>query len=249
MKARLITFLTSVLLFTSLSISSQNDLRIMTYNIRNGIGMDMKSDYKRTANVISKYHPDIVAVQEVDSVTNRSNKRFVLGELSELTGMYYYYAPAIDYDGGKYGTGLLSKEKPIHTSYTALPGREEQRVLLIAEFDKFVFLGVHLSLTEEDQIKSIEIIKQELAKLKKPVFVAGDFNAHPDSEVIGQLKKSFKVLSSSDNTFPADKPSECIDYIALDKRTYKSRLFRNSFVVDEPESSDHRPVLVDVKLP
>ncbi|PXV64065.1 endonuclease/exonuclease/phosphatase family metal-dependent hydrolase [Dysgonomonas alginatilytica] len=249
MKTRLITFLTGVLLLISLSISSQNDLRIMTYNIRNGIGMDMKSDYKRTVNVINKYHPDIVAVQEVDSMTNRSNKRFVLGELSRLTGMYYYYAPAIDYDGGKYGTGLLSREKPIRTSYIPLPGREEQRVLLIAEFDKFVFLGVHLSLTTEDQLKSVEIIKQELAEIKKPVFVAGDFNAHPDSEVIELLKKSFTVLSSSANTFPADKPTECIDYIALDKKTFKSRFFRNSFVIDEPEASDHRPVIVDVKLP
>lgn len=249
MKTRLITAFTIFLIFISVDVSSQNDLRIMTYNIRNGMGMDMKSDYKRTANVINQYHPDIVAVQEIDSVTNRSGKRFVLGELSALTGMYYSYAPAIMYDGGKYGTGLLSREKPLDMRYIALPGREEQRVLLIVEFDKFVFFGVHLSLTAEDQLTSIDIIKQELAKMKKPVFIAGDFNAHPDSEVIKQLNKSFKVLTPPEKTYPADKPTACLDYIALDKHTYKSNLFQNSFVINEPEASDHRPVILDVKLP
>lgn len=248
MRTRLITLLTFLLLI-SVAAHSQNDLRIMTYNIRNGMGMDMKPDYKRTADVINKFHPDIVAVQEVDSVTNRSNKRFVLGELSTLTGMYYSYAPAINYDGGKYGIGLLSNEKPLRTHYIPLPGRAEARVLLIAEFNKFVFLVVHFSLTPEDQLTSIGIIEQELAKIKKPVFIGGDFNAYPDSDIIKQLGKSFKVLTPAEKTYPADKPEECLDYVALDKRTYKSKLYRNSFVIDEPEASDHRPVLLDVKLP
>lgn len=249
MKTGLITVLTIFLIFVSVDVSSQTDLRIMTYNIRNGMGMDSKSDYKRTANVIKKFHPDIVAIQEVDSVTNRSNKRFVLGELSELTGMYYFYAPAIDYDGGKYGTGLLSREKPLHTRYMALPGKEEQRVLLIAEFDKFVFLGVHLSLTPEDQLTSVHIIQQVLATIKKPVFIAGDFNAAPDSDVITQLSQTFKVLTPLQKTYPADKPTECLDYIALDIQTYKPALFKRSWVINEPRASDHRPVLLDVILP
>lgn len=248
MKIRLITLFTVFLLLTSCGVSSQSDLRIMTYNIRNGVGMDMKSDYMRTANTIKKFSPDIVAIQEVDSVTNRSNRRFVLGELSQLTEMYYYYAPAIDYDGGKYGTGLLSKEKPLHTSYMPLPGKEEQRVLLIAEFDKFVLFGVHLSLTAEDQLKSIQIIEQELSKIQKPVIIAGDFNAHPDSDVMKLLKKTFTVLSPPEKTFPADKPIECLDYIALDTRSYEHGVLQDNFVIDESVASDHRPVLVDIIL-
>ncbi|QIK56108.1 metallophosphoesterase [Dysgonomonas sp. HDW5B] len=248
MKTQLIFVLTALLFFISVEADSQNDLRIMTYNIRNGMGMDMKPDYKRTADVINRFHPDIVAIQEIDSVTNRSSKRFVLGELSELTGMHYFYAPAIHYDGGKYGIGVLSNEKPLHVHYLPLPGREEARVLLIAEFDKFVFLVVHFSLTSEDQLTSIGIIQQELAKIKKPVFIAGDFNAHPDSDVMKLLSKDFKILTPPEKTYPADKPEECLDYIAIDRRSYKYVLFQNSFLVNEPEASDHRPVLLDVKL-
>ncbi len=249
MKIRSIILLTLFLSFVSLHVNSQNDLRIMTYNIRNGKGMDMKYDPKRTALAITQYHPDIVAIQEVDSATNRSNKAFVLGALSELTGMHYFYAPAINFDGGKYGTGLLSKEKPLRTRYIPLPGKEEQRVLLIAEFDKFVIFGVHLSLTSADRLSSIRIIEQELAGITKPVFIAGDFNAKPNSDEIKLLDKTFKVLTPLTNTHPADKPKTCIDYIAVDKKTYKPELFKNSLVVNEPKASDHRPVLLDVKLP
>ena len=57
-----------------------NTLRIMSYNIRNGRGMDDVTDFRRTAAVINKVCPDVVAVQEIDSVTGRSGgKRRLAG--------------------------------------------------------------------------------------------------------------------------------------------------------------------------
>ena len=47
-----------------------DSLRIMSYNIHNGIGMDGKVDYARIANVISDVNPDVVALQELDSITS-----------------------------------------------------------------------------------------------------------------------------------------------------------------------------------
>ena len=112
-----------------------NTLRIMSYNIRNGRGLDNVADFWRTAEVINKICPDVVAVQEIDSVTGRSGGKDVLREIAGLTLMYYTYAPAIDYDGGKYGIGMLSKEKPLCYRYLPLPGREEARTLLVVEFE------------------------------------------------------------------------------------------------------------------
>ena len=80
-----------------------NTLCIMSYNIRNGRGMDDVTDFRRTAAVINKVCPDVVAVQEIDSVTGRSGGKDVLREIAGLTLMHHMYAPAIDYDGGKYG--------------------------------------------------------------------------------------------------------------------------------------------------
>ena len=97
------------LLFTllfALSAQSQNSLRLMTYNIKNANGMDDVCDFQRIADVINHIHPEVVALQELDSMTHRSGQKYVLGEIAGRTQMHAYFAPAIDYDGGKYGIGL-----------------------------------------------------------------------------------------------------------------------------------------------
>ena len=74
--------------------------------------MDGICNYQRVANVINNARPHIVAIQELDSMTARSNRTDVLKELAERTQLHPCFAPAIDYDGGKYGIGILSKETP-----------------------------------------------------------------------------------------------------------------------------------------
>lgn len=141
------------------SAQAQNTLKLMTYNVRNATGMDDVFNSQRIANVINNVSPDVVAVQEVDSVTNRSKQKYVLGEIAERTQMYGYFAPTIDYDGGKYGIGLLTKQVPIRLQILPLPGREEERALILAEFEDYIYCCTHMSLTEEDRIKSLEIVK------------------------------------------------------------------------------------------
>ena len=102
----------------------QTTLRIMSYNIHNGVGLDGKRDYARIAKAILRMSPDVVALQELDSATRRSGGVDILRELSDQTLMHRVYAPAIDYQGGKYGIGLLSKEKPLNYKFVPLPGRE-----------------------------------------------------------------------------------------------------------------------------
>ena len=128
----------SLSVFSLIAISAPfhpqaQSLKVMTYNIKNGYGMDDVRDPARVGTVIDRQMPDVVAVQEVDSMTNRSGKRYVLGELGAATAMYPVYAPAIDYDGGKYGIGMLTREKPLSVTRLPLPGREEKRALIILE--------------------------------------------------------------------------------------------------------------------
>ena len=153
-----IFLLISAILFI-VPVQAQHTLKLMTYNIRNATGMDGVCNFQRIANVINNASPDVVAVQEVDSVTNRSNQKYVLGEIAERTQMHACFAPAIDFDGGKYGIGLLSKKAPIHLQTMALPGREEARTLILAEFEDYIYCCTHLSLTEEDRMKSLDILK------------------------------------------------------------------------------------------
>ena len=224
-----------------------NTLRIMSYNIRNGRGLDNVADFWRTAEVINKICPDVVAVQEIDSVTGRSGGKDVLREIAGLTLMYYTYAPAIDYDGGKYGIGMLSKEKPLGYRYLPLPGREEARTLLVVEFEKYIYCCTHLSLTEEDRMLSLPVIRQVAVSANKPFFIAGDMNARPHSDFIRQLQNDFVILTDTRKpTFPADKPDETIDYIAAYAKDTIAFTRISSRVWDEPAASDHRPILTDI---
>ena len=222
---------------------SETTLHFMSYNIRNGKGMDEVFKLERVITAIQKQNPDIIALQEVDSVTTRCNGDYVLGTIADSTGMYASYAPAIDFQGGKYGVGLLSKEKPVSRSHYQLPDREEQRTLLVVEFEKYVFCCTHISLTPEDQLLSLPIIRQLTEAFQKPVFIAGDMNAHPDSEFIKGLSADFKVITTmTEPTFPADKPTETIDYIAVRQADAAKIEVLKHEVINEPLASDHRPI-------
>lgn len=86
-------------------------LRVASYNIQHGVGMDNKRDYKRIADVLENINPDVVAVQEVDSMTQRTDNTYSLGEIADHMRYYASYAPAISFDGGKYGIGILSRKR------------------------------------------------------------------------------------------------------------------------------------------
>lgn len=107
-----IFLLISVIMFI-FPVQAQHTLRLMSYNIKNANGMDDICSFQRVANVINNASPDVVAIQEVDSMTRRSGQKYVLGEIAERTQMHACFAPAIEFEGGKYGIGLLTKQVPL----------------------------------------------------------------------------------------------------------------------------------------
>lgn len=245
MKKNLLFIFAALFIF---SAQAQNTLKLMSYNIKNANGMDNVCNFQRIANVINNTSPDVVAIQEVDSMTNRSGQKYVLGEIAERTQMHGYFAPAIDYDGGKYGIGLLTKQVPLRLQTLPLPGREEARTLILAEFTDYIYCCTHMSLTEEDRMKSLELVKAFTSSSTKPLFLAGDMNAEPESGFIKKLQKDFQILSNpKQHTFPAPDPKETIDYIATLKQNAKGFAVISAKVINEPMASDHRPILVELR--
>ena len=245
MKKNLLFIFAALFIF---SAQAQNTLKLMSYNIKNANGMDNVCNFQRIANVINNTSPDVVAIQEVDSMTNRSGQKYVLGEIAERTQMHGYFAPAIDYDGGKYGIGLLTKQVPLRLQTLPLPGREEARTLILAEFADYIYCCTHMSLTEEDRMKSLELVKAFTSSSTKPLFLAGDMNAEPESGFIKKLQMVFQILSNpKQHTFPAPDPKETIDYIATLKQNAKGFAVISAKVINEPMASDHRPILVELR--
>lgn len=223
-------------------------IRILSYNVRNATGMDEQRDFQRVADVINRIAPDVAAIQELDSATQRSGGVYVLHELAQRTGMHCVYAPAIRFQGGKYGVGILSKEQPLSVQCTPLPGREEPRMLLVAEFERYVVACTHFSLTADDRLASVAIINDAIRHITKPLFLAGDMNCLPDDAPQHALAETFRTLSdTSACTFPADKPDRCIDYIYGYNNGHTCRVTSRK-VVDEPVASDHRPLFIDALI-
>lgn len=220
-------------------------VQVMSYNVRHCSGMDWVLDYDRTAEVIIQQQPDIVALQELDSMTSRSEQRYQLGELALRTQYHPVFGSAIDFDGGKYGVGVLSREIPLSTKRIPLPG-EEPRVLLVVELQDFVMACTHLDLEEEPRLASVPLIVEEAQRWQKPFLLAGDWNAPPDSELLREMSKHFTILSNNEASYPADTPTECLDYIASFGNWPVEALA--SHVLDEPAASDHRPIVVWLKL-
>ncbi len=230
-------------------VQRENTLRVMSYNIRHAVGMEGRMDVVRLADIIRRHRPDVVAIQEIDSVTQRSEGHYNLGELAAEALYYPTFAPAIPFGGGKYGVGLLSREKPIDVRHIPLPGSEEKRVMLVAEFQRYAIACTHLSLTEADRMASRDIIRTEAARYGKPFLLAGDWNDTPESPFLKEIGKDFMLVNNPKHpTYPADKPDRCIDYIALYKPTANELAVKSASVPNESTASDHRPIVATLQF-
>jgi len=237
-------------------------LHIASYNIQICRGDGTKS-YKpeeeqstdRTSAAILRLNPDVIGLQEVDRRTDRSRHIDQIAELAEKTERHFVYAESIPLPGGQYGIGILAKTEPIRTERIPLPGQEEARVLLIAEFDDFVFFDTHFSLTPESRKESAQIVNEAMLRQTKPVILVGDMNVDSDDERAELFGRYWTVLSADLPTFPAHQPRARIDYIQIadpagaipvnDPRWFDAVV--QAGVADEPETSDHRPVFVEIK--
>ena len=247
---RLSILLACMALLSSLGTLGQTYIqqRFMSYNIRHGAGMDNVLDLTRQAQVINNASPDVVGLQEVDSIVPRSERMDETRRLAKACGMVGTFGKAIPLSGGGYGVAILSKETPLSVRNIPLPG-SEKRTLLVCEFEQYVFACTHLDLDEENRLASVDIILEEANRWEKPFIICGDWNDLPSSKLITQLKRSFVFLNDITNskgyTFPADKPTRCIDYIASKSR---SVVRLTNEVINEPVASDHRPVLVVARI-
>ena len=238
-----------------------NSIRLATYNTHRCEGWETqtnvdRANYNNTAKVISLIDPDVIALQELDKFTTW-HPHDQLQELADRTGMKPYYCKTIDYRGGDYGIGILSKREPLRTVSGDLPGTEARKFFL-AEFDDYIFIATHLChLETTNRAQSVEIINAYIAanyaSYTKPIFLAGDFNeSNMSSEMMVKLKEKWEIISTSSNTFMNTATPKRIDYIVLYKGNKAACEVLGTAVpsydeINVNKVSDHVPVLVDIK--
>lgn len=227
----------------------ENTHRLMSFNIQHGEGMDGKIDIGRIGKVILDVNPEVVGLQEVDSIVNRSGNIDIMSMLAKQTGMYATFGYSILHDGGKYGNGMLTKNKPLATKKISLPGKSEARTALIVELERYVVVNTHLSLTDEERIESVKIINEAVKDYDKPVFLMGDLNAEPESAPIKYLEQEWQILTNTNaKTFPSTEPRITIDYVLGYKGKGETYAKYQARVLEDKITSDHRPLFVDIRL-
>ena len=237
------------------SAEKGDTLKLMTYNLRFGelASMEQIADY------ISSEHPDIVALQECDWATNRTraphqNGVMFVNELAYHTGMFGIYGKSINYAGGYYGIGILSRYPILRYERVLLPndGKTEQRSMLIADIELpdgtvITFVNTHLEVkTSQMRIEQVKFIEKYLKGRKNQIFLAGDMNAIPDSEEMRMLRENWMDLTNKVFTYHTSKPEIKIDYIY--SKPSKNVELLGTEVQEDIKLSDHFPVISTIVL-
>ena len=232
-------------------------IRVMTYNIHVGVGMDKKLDLQRIAHVILNEKPDLVGLQEVDRGVKRTEGKDEIAELANLTKMHYAFAHNLDYQGGQYGVAVLSRFPIVKTEHRKYENRREaeRRGMIRVEVDlggsrTLQFVTTHLDYQYDDgRLFEAQQMLGFLEGVRGPLIVVGDFNDAPSGDTYKLMLAAFEDVwmrnRSKDEglTYPADKPVKRIDYIF----TRRSDGIKNgkAWVVNTL-ASDHLPLVADV---
>ncbi|HEY3102309.1 MAG TPA: endonuclease/exonuclease/phosphatase family protein [Pyrinomonadaceae bacterium] len=238
--------------------SNAKTIRVMTYNIHVGVGMDKKLDLQRIAGVINRQHPDLVGLQEVDRGVERTQRIDEIAELAKLTKMDYAFAFNLKYQGGQYGVAILSRLPIMATDHRLYQNTREaeRRGFIRAEVridGRIVnFVTTHLDYQYEDgRVFEAQQLLRAMADVKGPLIVVGDFNDVPTGGayklVTDQFEDAWTANRAADQGFsyPADKPTKRIDYI-FTRRT-DGIITKRTWIVNTL-ASDHVPVVADLEI-
>ncbi|MDR0483954.1 MAG: endonuclease/exonuclease/phosphatase family protein [Alphaproteobacteria bacterium] len=249
-------------------------LRVGTYNI----AAARVSDINTIAETIKDMNLEILAINEIDINTARSQNTDQLEVLKEKTGMPYgVFGKAIDFDGGEYGVAILSKYPIVNNETIKLPSADrEQRVLLVAEikipnFDSnIVFMTTHLDWYENPELRlnqvyainaySIESTPSKIKDLTNKIkILAGDFNDVIETNsitTINELQRYYTHLTKEGldtRTWTSTNPSLDLDHIFAFKG--QKWVVSNATIPSKTKQnkdmstiSDHLPIILDLTL-
>lgn len=256
-KVLLLVFLLTVSLSCQLKNSTSESIKVISYNIHYGIGMDDKYDLSRIANIILNQNPDIVGLQEIrDSA--------MAAELGRLTGMNFVFGPSLGKMDG-YGDAILCRHPFEWVENYSIPSASSSRYQAMAvdidlsdifgEDTKVRFINTHFDWlktlgSEEARLAAIEVVEKGFVDNSLfPAILTGDLNATPESKPLKKLEDYGWInenMGKDLNTIPSINPKKQIDYILF--RPKNKWEVEKVMVIDESLASDHLPIVVTLKL-
>lgn len=226
-------------------------LRVATYNVHSGVGVDRRFRPERIAAVIDELHADVVALQEVLSPVRGFD---VHAHLRDATGLHLVTMTTMQLAGGTFGNALLSRwpildlaehglaigNREPRGAIDATIGRDARELRVIA-----THLGLRRTERSEQLSRLVEIVK---SAPDLPTVLAGDFNMTRGRS--RELSAHATHLGKHDAlaTFPSIAPVLPLDRIfalhgasIVDVVVHRSRRAR--------VASDHLPLVATIELP
>lgn len=250
-----------------------NVIRVMSYNVHAGIGLDDKYDLGRIEDVIRQSEAHIVGIQEVDvHWGSRSDNEDMLLRLSDKLGMHAFYAPIYELPPMKaaqplrqFGVALLSKfpiAEAVNLEMSRLSSQDASpfpkpmpgfaKITINLKESPLSVYVVHLDyhsnpsvrITQVEEILSVFRESPDETRL-----LLGDFNARPDAvelaPLFSALQDTWAVRDGEPGlTYPANIPDRKIDYILA-----SPDIRTVSAEIIQSRASDHRPIAADLEMP
>jgi endonuclease/exonuclease/phosphatase family metal-dependent hydrolase len=238
-------------------------LKLLTYNIHSGIGVDRRYDLGRIRDVLEEEKPDVAALQELDCNMWRTSYEDQSKELAAALSTNAFFCVTRPIGSGSFGMAVLSgfsivRRKQYDLSYQ--PHREPRFCLrtdlqvepnaMLHVFNCHLGLAIRERRFQRKQMLSDAILLSE--DLNHPVILMGDFNDRPVSVVHRSLRRHFHDAYNAVGkrwgpTFKAGPIPIRLDHIyvgprirVLDCRVRTDALTR--------VASDHRPVIATVEV-
>lgn len=236
-----------------------NSIKILSYNIQQGINEQANKDFDSQLNVIIQADPDIIGLQESDTCRISSGNLDIVRYTNSKLKMYSYFGPKTV--TGTFGLALLSKY-PIEnamTFYMYSKGGEQTATIesqITVGTTTFNIFITHLGNYVNTSVSRAQIIQQEniLSRIegKSNVILMGDFNFIPNTEQYNitttLLDDCWKVADNSIlGTLPTSwiprLPAERIDHMFV-----SPGIIVSSCQYFGGTASDHPAVMVEIQL-
>jgi endonuclease/exonuclease/phosphatase family metal-dependent hydrolase len=224
-------------------------VRIATWNMHGGVGLDGRFDPDRIARVIGELDADIVALQEFHSRGSFD----MHAHLGTLGFEHVIVMPTFRKRGSEFGNAVLTRS-PARDAIAhpfGVGNREPRNAIdlrVVADECTVRVIATHLGLrSAERRIQVARLLALIGPSAPQPVVLLGDFNEWSARGALAPIDLRFG-RSAAPRTFPSPYPLAALDRIWIDPPSacvdlcvHRSRTSR--------VASDHLPLVATLDLP
>lgn len=228
-------------------------VRVMTYNLHNGINPQGQLDLEAIAQAIEAQNPDVIGLQEVSRGWVINGSADMLHWLTQRLDMPYVWGST---EGDTWGNAILSRYPLTNATNFSLPPDDLllHRGVLRADIAVGSEAPLHIMdthyhhITEDSNIR----VQQSEALLelwaeRPSTILMGDLNAPPDAPEMQLIQEAGFIEGVSaagitpGYTYSSVEPAVQLDYI-----WYTSDISASDLIIPEAQASDHLGIAATV---